>query len=164
LGRAFSSAFVRGGLLGGGLRGGLLGSLRLAQRLAESVGLSDHEGDRRIISSDGPPRPDHFLGRLIDRLLCRLSGRRLLQPWLWLFVRDSRLLRVHRPQQQQGQNRCKTPTPGTHGNLPGAQPNTGNRPVFEAEALSSAYLMACGFIGEPVPPVMTNGGPQKKNS
>jgi hypothetical protein len=26
------------------------------------------------------------------------------------------------------------------------------------------YLMACGLIGEPVPPVMISGGPQKKNS
>jgi len=26
------------------------------------------------------------------------------------------------------------------------------------------YLIACGLIGEPVPPVMTSGGPQKKNS
>jgi hypothetical protein len=26
------------------------------------------------------------------------------------------------------------------------------------------YLIACGLIGEPVPPVMTSGGPLKKNS
>ena len=26
------------------------------------------------------------------------------------------------------------------------------------------YLIACGLIGEPVPPVMISGGPQKKNS
>lgn len=26
------------------------------------------------------------------------------------------------------------------------------------------YLIACGLSGEPVPPVMTSGGPQKKNS
>ena len=26
------------------------------------------------------------------------------------------------------------------------------------------YLIACGLIGEPVPPLMTSGGPQKKNS
>jgi hypothetical protein len=26
------------------------------------------------------------------------------------------------------------------------------------------YLIACGLIGEPVPPVMMSGGPQKKNS
>jgi hypothetical protein len=26
------------------------------------------------------------------------------------------------------------------------------------------HLIACGLIGEPVPPVMTSGGPQKKNS
>jgi hypothetical protein len=25
-------------------------------------------------------------------------------------------------------------------------------------------LIACGLIGEPVPPVMISGGPQKKNS
>ena len=30
--------------------------------------------------------------------------------------------------------------------------------------LSLAYLIACGLIGEPVPPVMISGGPQKKNS
>jgi hypothetical protein len=29
---------------------------------------------------------------------------------------------------------------------------------------ASRYLMACGLIGEPVPPVMMSGGPQKKNS
>jgi hypothetical protein len=27
-----------------------------------------------------------------------------------------------------------------------------------------AYLIACGLIGEPVPPVMISGGPAKKNS
>ena len=26
------------------------------------------------------------------------------------------------------------------------------------------YLIACGLIGDPVPPVMIKGGPQKKNS
>jgi hypothetical protein len=26
------------------------------------------------------------------------------------------------------------------------------------------HLIACGLIGEPVPPVITSGGPQKKNS
>ena len=26
------------------------------------------------------------------------------------------------------------------------------------------HLIACGLIGEPVPPVMISGGPQKKNS
>jgi hypothetical protein len=26
------------------------------------------------------------------------------------------------------------------------------------------YLMACGLMGEPVPPGMTSGAPQKKNS
>ena len=26
------------------------------------------------------------------------------------------------------------------------------------------YFTACGLIGEPVPPVMISGGPQKKNS
>jgi hypothetical protein len=26
------------------------------------------------------------------------------------------------------------------------------------------YLIACGLMGEPVPPVITSGGPQKKNS
>jgi hypothetical protein len=26
------------------------------------------------------------------------------------------------------------------------------------------YLIACGLIGLPVPPVMISGGPQKKNS
>ena len=34
----------------------------------------------------------------------------------------------------------------------------------ETVELSLAYLIACGLIGEPVPPVMINGGPQKKNS
>jgi hypothetical protein len=31
-------------------------------------------------------------------------------------------------------------------------------------ALVGNYLIACGLIGEPVPPVMISGGPQKKNS
>jgi hypothetical protein len=31
-------------------------------------------------------------------------------------------------------------------------------------ASHSRYLIACGLIGEPVPPVMISGGPQKKNS
>jgi len=26
------------------------------------------------------------------------------------------------------------------------------------------HFIACGLIGEPVPPVMMSGGPQKKNS
>jgi hypothetical protein len=26
------------------------------------------------------------------------------------------------------------------------------------------YFIACGLIGEPVPPLMMSGGPQKKNS
>ena len=29
---------------------------------------------------------------------------------------------------------------------------------------ATGYLIACGLIGEPVPPVMISGGPQKKNS
>ena len=28
----------------------------------------------------------------------------------------------------------------------------------------SDYFIACGLIGEPVPPEMISGGPQKKNS
>ena len=32
------------------------------------------------------------------------------------------------------------------------------------EAKEQRYLIACGLIGEPVPPVMTSGAPQKKNS
>jgi hypothetical protein len=30
--------------------------------------------------------------------------------------------------------------------------------------MSARHLIACGLIGEPVPPVITSGGPQKKNS
>jgi hypothetical protein len=30
--------------------------------------------------------------------------------------------------------------------------------------MTQVYLIACGLIGEPVAPVMTSGGPQKKNS
>jgi hypothetical protein len=43
-------------------------------------------------------------------------------------------------------------------------------PVFDglcpARTLEQApcHLIACGLIGEPVPPVITSGGPQKKNS
>jgi hypothetical protein len=28
----------------------------------------------------------------------------------------------------------------------------------------TTYFIACGLSGEPVPPVMISGGPQKKNS
>jgi hypothetical protein len=31
-------------------------------------------------------------------------------------------------------------------------------------AMTARYLIACGLIGEPVPPVMTSGAPLKKNS
>jgi hypothetical protein len=34
----------------------------------------------------------------------------------------------------------------------------------ESSAVSLDYFIACGLIGEPVPPVMISGGPQKKNS
>ena len=34
----------------------------------------------------------------------------------------------------------------------------------KSSSLSLPYLIACGLIGEPVPPVMISGGPQKKNS
>jgi hypothetical protein len=30
--------------------------------------------------------------------------------------------------------------------------------------MKKGHLIACGLIGEPVPPVMISGGPQKKNS
>jgi hypothetical protein len=32
------------------------------------------------------------------------------------------------------------------------------------DRMQRTYLMACGLIGEPVPPEMINGGPVKKNS
>jgi hypothetical protein len=35
---------------------------------------------------------------------------------------------------------------------------------FKAPSVGRSYLIACGLIGEPVPPVMTSGAPQKKNS
>jgi hypothetical protein len=38
------------------------------------------------------------------------------------------------------------------------------RPVQQHAYEFTPYLIACGLIGEPVPPVMTSGGPQKKNS
>ena len=34
----------------------------------------------------------------------------------------------------------------------------------DQEVRNPPYLIANGLIGEPVPPVMTSGGPQKKNS
>jgi hypothetical protein len=34
----------------------------------------------------------------------------------------------------------------------------------ESSGTAKPYLMAWGLIGEPVAPVMTSGGPQKKNS
>ncbi len=33
-----------------------------------------------------------------------------------------------------------------------------------ARAAEEGYLIACGLSGEPVPPVMISGEPQKKNS
>jgi hypothetical protein len=33
-----------------------------------------------------------------------------------------------------------------------------------SEAGGAIYFIAWGLIGEPVPPVMMSGGPQKKNS
>jgi hypothetical protein len=36
--------------------------------------------------------------------------------------------------------------------------------TVEIAAAVAGYLIACGLIGEPVPPVMISGGPQKKNS
>jgi hypothetical protein len=38
------------------------------------------------------------------------------------------------------------------------------RGARQSLAQQQAYLTACGLIGEPVPPVMIRGGPQKKNS
>jgi hypothetical protein len=38
----------------------------------------------------------------------------------------------------------------------------GNRAESVTEV--TRYLIACGLIGLPVPPVMISGGPQKKNS
>jgi hypothetical protein len=32
------------------------------------------------------------------------------------------------------------------------------------ERVTVPHLIACGLIGEPVPPVIASGGPQKKNS
>ena len=37
-------------------------------------------------------------------------------------------------------------------------------PAFAGITVSTSYLIACGLIGEPVPPVIMSGGPQKKNS
>jgi hypothetical protein len=37
-------------------------------------------------------------------------------------------------------------------------------PILSVKSDQGAHLMACGLIGEPVPPVMMSGGPQKKNS
>ena len=37
-------------------------------------------------------------------------------------------------------------------------------PHFEEAKTPASYLIACGLSGEPVPPVMISGEPQKKNS
>jgi hypothetical protein len=44
--------------------------------------------------------------------------------------------------------------------LPRTSGRGGKGSLFER----GAYLIACGLIGEPVPPVMISGEPQKKNS
>jgi hypothetical protein len=44
--------------------------------------------------------------------------------------------------------------------IPGLVPATNCGPHAEERN----HLIACGLIGDPVPPVMTSGGPQKKNS
>ena len=49
---------------------------------------------------------------------------------------------------------------GSPGQVAGVAPQDDGETV----ELSLAYLIACGLIGEPVPPVMISGGPQKKNS
>ncbi len=59
----------------------------------------------------------------------------------------------------------KTWTPGTSPGVTnqgsGARSRIGLRP---SGTTSRRHLIACGLIGEPVPPVMMSGGPQKKNS
>jgi hypothetical protein len=38
------------------------------------------------------------------------------------------------------------------------------RTRFAVRVWTPRHLIACGLMGEPVPPVITSGGPQKKNS
>ena len=40
----------------------------------------------------------------------------------------------------------------------------GHREKAKLHVWAPRYLMACGLMGEPVPPGMTSGAPQKKNS
>jgi hypothetical protein len=42
------------------------------------------------------------------------------------------------------------------------KPDFGDQPGHDEG--QSTYFIACGLMGEPVPPVMIRGGPQKKNS
>ena len=46
--------------------------------------------------------------------------------------------------------------------VPSARPSGIARRKAALDA--GCYLIACGLIGEPVAPVITSGGPQKKNS
>src|SRR5262249_48694614 len=48
------------------------------------------------------------------------------------------------------------------GRIHSAFEEAGHKTSSQYEA--PGYLIACGLIGEPVPPVMMSGGPQKKNS
>jgi hypothetical protein len=44
----------------------------------------------------------------------------------------------------------------------GMAPRVG--PAYDSGGRAEAYFTACGLSGEPVPPVMMSGEPQKKNS
>lgn len=44
------------------------------------------------------------------------------------------------------------------------EPEGGGAAPVPRMAHALGYLIACGLIGDPVPPVITSGGAQKKNS
>lgn len=49
--------------------------------------------------------------------------------------------------------------------VPLSSSRTATQPLAQPSSPTNiVYLIACGLIGEPVPPGMTSGAPQKKNS
>ncbi len=59
----------------------------------------------------------------------------------------------------------QSPSPALRASAKGTLPHKGGGPVpHSVRSFPSPHLIACGLMGDPVPPVMMSGGPQKKNS
>ena len=91
---------------------------------------------------------DVRLGAIEQRDNARLFGRRHVEEIRNMTARDDQ----HVPARQ---------TVVVEADIRRLAPQTEPDPVGTA---ADSYLIACGLIGLPVPPVMISGGPQKKNS